>query len=750
MAADGPEDIEAIEAEIHEDTLDDAQLDAPEAPALEDAALPASVKAGVRAIRAHWQHAPKGPGVYRMIGADDEVLYVGKAKSVRKRIASYMRLAGQTQRIARMIALTVRMVFVSTATETEALLLETNLIKQLKPRFNVLMRDDKSFPYILVTGDHPAPQITKHRGARSRKGDYFGPFASVWAVNRTLNALERAFLLRSCTDSYYENRTRPCLLFQIKRCSGPCTGEIGHADYAALVKEARDFLSGKSRAVRDLLATEMSAAADKLEFERAARLRDRVAALSAIQGQQGINPKNTEEADVFAIVEQAGQFCIEVFFFRTYQNWGNRAYYPKADRSLTPSEVLEAFLAQFYDDRPPPRLVLLSETVEGRELLELALGERYGRKLEIATPQRGEKRELVEAAAHNARQTMGQKLSETASQEKLLGALAEAFGLERRIRRVEVYDNSHIMGQNAVGGMVVAGAGGFMKTHYRTFNIKGDDLTPGDDFGMMREVLRRRFTRLAKEAPALSSPATRGRRTTQSVVEGAAAASTDGESFETQRSDIEPAPPPPPPSAVPLTRFAEEDQPRTEFVAPPSTMKERRLQDFIPAALVTPEDDEQRDETFPQRPDLILIDGGLGQFNATRQILDELGVTDVAVASIAKGRDRDAGREMFFVEGREPFRLAPRDPALYFVQRLRDEAHRFAIGTHKARRKKDFTKSPLDDIAGIGPARKRALLLAFGTAKALSRAALGDLEKVSGINAATAKLVYDFFHERGG
>ena len=636
----------------------------------EDEAAPASVKLGAAAIRSFWKHAPKGPGVYRMIGADGEVLYVGKAKSVRKRIASYMRPAGHTNRIARMISLTVSMVFVSTATETDALLLETNYIKQMKPRFNVLMRDDKSFPYILLTGDHAAPQVTKHRGARTRKGDYFGPFASVWAVNRTLNALQRAFLLRSCTDSYYENRTRPCLLHQIKRCSGPCTGEISHTDYAGLVKETRDFLSGKSRAIRDMLAWEMTVASDAMEFERAARLRDRIAALSAIQGSQGINPKTVEEADVFAVVEQGGHFCIEVFFFRTYQNWGNRAYYPKADRSMTPGEVLDAFLAQFYDERPPPRLVLLSHDIDSRALLEMALCERYGAKVEIAVPQRGEKCELVKAAAHNGRETLSRKMSETASQEKLLAALAEVFGIARPIRRVEVYDNSHIMGTHAVGGMVVAGPNGFMKPHYRTFNIKDGEVTPGDDFGMMREVLRRRFSRLQKETAEETS-----------IDAGSQAADPDA---------------------------------------------------------------------FPTRPDLILIDGGLGQFNATKQILDELGVTDVAVAGIAKGRDRDAGRETFFVDGREPFRLSPRDPALYFVQRLRDEAHRFAIGTHRARRKKDFTRSPLDDIGGIGPARKRALLHAFGTAKALSRAALADLEKVPGINAGTAKLVYDFFHERNG
>jgi excinuclease ABC subunit C len=593
---------------------------------------------------------------------------------VRRRIASYARALGHTNRIARMIALTASMVFVSTETETEALLLETNYIKQMKPRFNVLMRDDKSFPYILLTGDHAAPQIAKHRGARHKKGDYFGPFASVLAVNRTMNALERAFLLRSCSDSFYENRTRPCLLYQIKRCSAPCTGEISHEDYARLVAEARDFLSGKSRAVRDLLAREMAEASAALEFERAARLRDRISALSAIQGAQGVNPKSVEEADVFAIAEEAGQFCIEAFFFRTYQNWGNRAYFPRADKSLTPPEVLGAFLAQFYDDRPAPRLILLSHEIEDHAVLADALSVKAGRRIEIACPQRGEKRELVDHAAQNAREALSRRLAETTSQEKLLAALGEAFGLERAPRRVEVYDNSHIMGTQAVGAMVVAGPTGFMKAHYRTFNIKGADLTPGDDYGMMREVLRRRFVRLAKE---------------RALAEAAGGEDSSGEG--------------------------------------------------------APEAD-----AFPQRPDLILIDGGKGQFDAANGILAELAVEDVAVAAIAKGADRNAGRETFFVAGKAPFRLAPRDPALYFVQRLRDEAHRFAIGTHRARRKKDFTRSPLDEIAGIGPARKRALLHAFGTAKAISKAALSDLEKVAGVNAATARLVYDFFHDGGG
>ncbi len=663
-----PPDQPGPDADLLDEDIAGEDEDLGEALALEldltsEEASPGAVQKGTAVIRAHLRDAPKGPGVYRMLSESGEVLYVGKARSIRKRIASYARGVGHSNRIARMISLTSSMLFVSTGTETEALLLEANYIKQMKPRFNVLLRDDKSFPYILLTGDHDAPQLTKHRGARNRKGDFFGPFASVWAVNRTLNALQRAFLLRSCTDSYYENRTRPCLLWQIKRCSGPCTGEVSKEDYGLLVEEARDFLSGKSRAVRDRLAHDMGEAAEALEFERAARLRDRIAALSAIQGQQGINPRNTEEADVFAITDQAGQFAIEVFFFRTFQNWGNRTYYPRADRSLSPGEVLDAFLAQFYADKPAPRLVLLSHEIENREVLAEALSIRVGHKVEIATPQRGEKKELVDHAAQNGREALARKLADAASQEKLLIALGESLGVPRTIRRVEVYDNSHIMGTNAVGGMVVAGPAGFMKSHYRTFNIKSDDITPGDDFGMMREVLRRRFSRLLKEEQG----------------EGAAPA------------DV---------------------------------------------------------ETFPSRPDLVVIDGGRGQFEAARQIFAELGVEGVSLISIAKGVDRDAGRETFFVEGREPFRLPPRDPALYFVQRLRDEAHRFAIGTHRARRKKDFTKSPLDDIAGIGPTRKRALLNAFGTAKAISRAGLGDLEKVPGINAATAKLVYDHFNDR--
>ena len=700
LVLDGPEQMDEASSDIdlgHDD----------------ESAVPASVRQGAAAIRKHWTTMPMGPGVYRMLSADGEVLYVGKARSLKRRVSSYTRAAGHSSRIAQMISLTASMVVVSTATETEALLLEANYIKQMRPRFNVVMRDDKSFPYILVTKDHKAPQITKHRGSRSRKGDYYGPFASVWAVNRTLNALQRAFLLRSCTDSYFDNRSRPCLLYQIKRCSGPCTGEIAEADYAELVTEAHDFLSGKSRAVRDRLAGEMVSASDAMEFERAARLRDRIAALSAIQGQQGINPKGVEEADVFAIIEQAGQFAVEVFFFRTYQNWGNRTYYPRADRHLSAGDVLDAFLTQFYVDKPPPRLILVSHEIENRALLAQALSERAGRAVEVAVPQRGEKRELVDHAAQNGREALGQKLAETASQEKLLGALASAFAIGRAVRRVEVYDNSHIMGTNAVGAMIVAGPSGFMKTHYRTFNMR--DVVPGDDYGMMRQMLARRFTRLLRESRA---------------------------------GDAAPAADLPPDAIGPLLTESGGSAGPDETTGPDEL-----------AGAGEPAGADAEDDASPW-PDLLLIDGGKGQLEAVRQILQELGVPmmfgpdpaphGVAVIGIAKGPDRNAGRETFFAVGREPFRLHERDPALYFVQRLRDEAHRFAIGTHRARRKKDIARSPLDEVAGIGPARKRALLHAFGTAKAISRASLADLEKVPGVNAATARRIYEFFNEKGG
>jgi excinuclease ABC subunit C len=627
---------------------------------------------GAEVIQAFVRHLPNQPGVYRMMNEVGDVLYVGKARSLKKRVTNYAQGRGHSNRITRMIAQTTNMEFVTTRTETEALLLEANLIKRLKPRFNVLMRDDKSFPYILVTGDHEAPAIFKHRGARSRKGSYFGPFASAGAVGRTINALQRAFLLRTCTDSVYESRTRPCLLYQIKRCAGPCTGEIDAEGYARLVGEAKDFLSGRSQAVKAQLATAMQSASEDLDFERAAVYRDRLSALSHVQSHQGINPQTVEEADVFAIHHDAGMACIQVFFFRTGQNWGNRAYFPKADPSLAPGEILGAFIGQFYDDKPTPRMILISDDFEDRTLLEEALSVRMDRKTSISVPQRGEKRELVEQVLNNAREAHGRNLAETASQARLLQGLAETFNLAHPPRRIEVYDNSHIMGTNAVGGMIVAGPEGFVKNQYRKFNIKSTDITPGDDFGMMREVMQRRFSRLLKD--------------------------------HGDEGPVKPA--------------ADEDP----DAAPQSGM--------------------------PAWPDLVLIDGGKGQMSAVRTILEELGIADkITAIGVAKGMDREAGRERFFVEGKPDFTLPPRDPVLYFIQRLRDEAHRFAIGSHRARRKKDMVANPLDEIAGIGPTRKRALLHHFGTAKAVSRAGIDDLVAVEGISRAVAELVYNHFHE---
>ncbi len=632
---------------------------------------------GVEVIAAAVKRLPNDPGVYRMFGQGGEVLYVGKARSLKKRVASYARPTGHTNRIARMIRETRSMEFVTTRTEIEALLLEANLIKRLRPRFNVLMRDDKSFPYIVIGDAHEAPAIAKHRGARSRKASYFGPFASAGAVGRTINSLQRAFLLRTCTDSVYETRTRPCLLYQIKRCSGPCTREIALDDYGGLVAEAEGFLSGRSSEVKRNLSDAMQQASADLDFERAAVLRDRLSALAHIQSHQGINPHGVEEADVFAIHCEGGLTCIQVFFFRTGQNWGNRAYFPRADVSLEPGEVLGAFLAQFYDDKPVPRLILCSAEMGDRELLAAALAERAGRRVQVAVPARGEKRDLVDHALANAREALGRKLAETSSQARLLAGLAETFALPAPPRRIEIYDNSHISGTNAVGAMVVAGPEGFAKNQYRKFNIRGADIAPGDDFGMMREVMTRRFSRLVKE---------HGERPDESATANA----------------LEPD-----------------------------------AGDAIGAEL-------------PAWPDLVFIDGGKGQISAVRAILDELGIADqVTTIGIAKGVDRDAGRERFIVAEREPFTLPPRDPVLYFVQRMRDEAHRFAIGSHRARRKKELVRNPLDEISGIGPSRKRALLHHFGTAKAVSRAGLGDLQKVEGISAATAQIVYDHFHDWG-
>lgn len=618
---------------------------------------------GRAAIERAVKLAPTSPGVYRMLNAASDVLYVGKAKSVKKRLASYARPTGHPARIARMIAATVNVEMVSTATETEALLLEANLIKQLRPRFNVQLRDDKSFPYILITGDHWAPQIVKHRGAQTRPGRYFGPFASVGAVNRTITALQRAFLVRSCTDSFFESRTRPCLLYQIKRCSGPCTGEIDFPGYTELVREANDFLSGRSRAVKGLLAAEMEKASNDLEFERAALYRDRLAALSAIQSQQGINPRTVEEADVFAIHQEGGYSCVEVFFFRTGQNWGNRAYFPRADKAMPPEEVLGSFLAQFYDDKPPPKLILLSHRIDDQELLAEALGVKAGYKVEVSTPQRGEKKELVAHALTNAREALGRKLADTATQTRLLQGLSTALNLPRVPQRIEVYDNSHIQGTNAVGAMIVAGPEGFLKNQYRKFNIKSDNLTPGDDYGMMREVLERRFKRLINDAAEGKKPS---------------------------------------------------------------------------------------DDTVPQWPDLVIIDGGQGQLNAAREIFTALNLSQVSLIAVAKGPDRDAGRETLFMPDRPSIKLEPRDPVLYFIQRLRDEAHRFVIGSHRKLRKKDIREAGLQEIPGIGPSRKRALLHHFGTLKEIERASVADLGKVPGVSAESARKIFDFFHPGSG
>jgi excinuclease ABC subunit C len=694
--ADMTDEKKNIEPEIDLEDEDEE----PSLPAIDEAAdagMP--LGAGQDVIARHARHAPASPGVYRMIDARGEVLYVGKAKNIRKRILAYRRPAGHATRIARMIAATASIEFVSTATETEALLLEANLIKRLRPRFNVLLRDDKSFPYILISGDHVAPQILKHRGARSRPGDFFGPFASVWAVNRTITALERAFLIRSCSNAVYESRTRPCLLHQIKRCSAPCTGEISHVDYAELVREAKAFLSGRSRAVKEELAAEMEKASGALDFERAAIYRDRLAALSAIQAHQGINPRGVEEADVFALHQEGGFSCVEVFFFRTGQNWGNRAYFPRADRSFGPEDVLGAFLAQFYDDKPCPRLVLVSHDVTDRALIAEALTVKSGRRVEVVVPQRGEKKDLVAHALANAREALGRKLAETSSQQRLLTALAGTFGLAHPPRRVEVFDNSHIQGTNAVGAMIVAGPEGFRKNLYRKFNMRSSELQPGDDYGMMREVLTRRFKRLIAEAPRLPS----------------LLAGEGGGGFGE-----------PPGEEI-----------RSTFDRPAD----------LPSA--DPPSHEEREDDSPW-PDLVLIDGGLGQLNVARETLDALGVGDVPIVAIAKGPERDAGRETFFMPGRAPFKLKPRDPVLYFVERLRDEAHRFAVGSHRQKRKRDMREAGLQEIAGIGPTRKRALLRHFGTLRAIERASIADLQQVAGINAETARKVYDFFHGTPG
>ncbi|MFN3262670.1 MAG: excinuclease ABC subunit UvrC [Pikeienuella sp.] len=605
-------------------------------------------------IRSYLSSLPARPGVYRMLGAKGEVLYVGKARSLRARVSNYARLQGNSPRIQRMIEATASMMFVTTPTEMEALLLEANLIKQLKPRYNVILRDDKSFPHILLTGDHAYPQIAKHRGARARKGRYFGPFASAGAVNRTLNQLQKAFLLRTCSDSVFESRTRPCLLHQIKRCAAPCAGLIDEAGYAALVEDAERFLEGRSTSVQEELADRMRAASAAMEFEQAAIYRDRIAALTRVQQAQGVNPETVEEADVVAVHAEGGQACVQVFFFRSHQNWGNRAYFPRAGAHVPEEEILAAFLAQFYGGKMPARLILTSHEPEDADLVAAALSAAAGRKVTLARPARGEKRLLVDHALTNAREALARRMAEGAAQGKLLAGLAEALGLEAPPRRIEVYDNSHIQGAHAVGALIVAGSEGFDRKSYRKFNIRGEELTPGDDFGMMKEVLTRRFKRLLKE---------------------------------------------------------------------------------------------DADREGADWPDLVLIDGGAGQVSAAAEALAALGAADVPLVGVAKGLDRDAGKEEFHRPGgARPFALPHRDPVLYFVQRLRDEAHRFAIGAHRAKRAAAIGKTPLDEAPGIGPARKRALLAHFGSAKAVARAGVSDLMAVEGISRTMAESLHAFLN----
>ena len=609
---------------------------------------------GHEVIRDYLKTLDQSPGVYRMLDAQSRVLYVGKARALKRRVSNYAKPSGHSPRIARMISETASMMFLTTRTETEALLLEQNLIKQLKPRYNVLLRDDKSFPNIVIGAAHDFPQIRKHRGAKTEKGQYFGPFASAGAVNRTLNQLQKVFLLRNCSDTTFDSRTRPCLLYQIKRCSAPCVGYISASDYAASVADAARFLRGNSTEIQEQLGAQMAEAAEAMEYERAAALRDRIRALTQVQGTQGINPQTVREADIIALHMEGGQACVQVFFIRANQNWGNHDYYPRLGGSESPDEVMEAFLGQFYDNKEPPRQVILSHGLEEAELMEAALGQKRGGKVEILVPQRGEKAELVEGALRNARESLARRMAESATQAKLLRGLADAFGLDGAPARIEVYDNSHIQGAHAVGAMIVAGPEGFLKSQYRKFNIRGDDLTPGDDFGMMKEVLTRRFQRLLKEDPDRKSDAW---------------------------------------------------------------------------------------------PDLLLIDGGAGQISAVAEIMGDLGVDDVPFIGVAKGVDRDAGKEEFHRYGARPFALKRNDPVLYFIQRLRDEAHRFAIGAHRDKRSKAICATPLDEVPGIGATRKRALLAHFGSAKAVSRADLADLKAVEGISDRMAETIYAFFHD---
>ena len=670
------------------------------------AASSGRLQRGAEAIAAALKTMPETPGVYRMLDAKGDVLYVGKAKDLRKRVTSYTQPQRLSYRIQRMVAETTALEVVTTHTEVEALLLESNLIKRHAPRYNVLLRDDKSFPYILITGDHAWPQITKYRGARSRAGDYFGPFASAGAVNQTLAALERAFLLRSCSDTVFASRSRPCLLYQIKRCSGPCVGKIDHAGYAELVKEARTFLSGRSRDIQHRLASLMQEAARALDFESAALYRDRIKALTQIQAKQDINVAGVDQADVIAAHQAGGETCVQVFFFRAGRNYGNRAYFPRHEKTLGVEEVLGAFIGQFYENKPPPSLVLLSHSVPEQGLIADALALRAGRRVELVSPKRGSKRNMVEHALANAETALGRRLSESSTQRRLLEALAATLGLEGPPQRIEVYDNSHIMGTNAVGAMIVAGPEGFTKGAYRKFNIK----TAGKP----------------------------GERPSAAAVPGEGEARSAGEVQSTVSEEEGPLP-----LANAIELLSASEGPRIMAGDDYGMMREVLTRRFARALKEDPERERG------QWPELILIDGGLGQLNTALGVLADLGIADVAVAAIAKGPERNAGRERIFLPGRAPLSLEPRDPVLYFLQRLRDEAHRFAIGTHRAKRAKSALQSRLDDVPGVGARRKRALLHHFGSAQSVARAGLADLEAVSGISRAVAKKVYDHFHPEG-
>jgi excinuclease ABC subunit C len=617
---------------------------------------PADLARGVEIIREHLKTLPQTPGVYRMLAGDGAVLYVGKARNLKRRVTNYTQVVKLPVRLQRMVSETETMEFVTTHTEVEALLLESNLIKRLAPRYNVLLRDDKTFPHIMITKDHDYPQLTKHRGARGRDADYFGPFASAGAVNRTITALQRAFLLRNCADTVFSSRTRPCLQHQIKRCTAPCVARVTPEEYQAQVGQARAFLAGKSRDIQTEFVAQMMAASDAMDFETAARYRDRIRALTAIQAHQDINVEGVvEDADVVAAHSEGGVTCIQIFFFRGGRNYGNRAYFPSHDKAAEIEEVLAAFIAQFYENKAAPPLVLVSHALPELELLTEALSLRADHKVELVEPKRGEKRRIVDHALTNAREAHGRRLAESSSQARLLEGVAAVFGLDSPPERVEVYDNSHIQGAHAIGAMIVAGPEGFIKNAYRKFNIRTEGAA-GDDFAMMREVLTRRFGRAIKEDP---------------------------------------------------------------------------------------------ERTLGSWPDLVLIDGGIGQLNVARDVLAELGIDDVTLVGIAKGPDRDAGREHFLIEGRPPFQMESRDPVLYFLQRLRDEAHRFAIGTHRAKRTKAIGKSPIDEVPGIGPARKKALLHHFGSGAAVARAGLADLEAVEGVSRTVAKKIYDHFHPDG-